>query len=407
MASVEESEFLTRLETARKEVREKFSQIYKLLREREDALLLYMQEIEDSYKQQKVTDSEQRSELLVTKRQTQDSLKGNANKEILQSMLASLDDRLAELEDREHLRMIELNWDREGEICGLLQDLRVIRLFEEIDYKRKVSPVLVACQNIKNNTSPGVFNWPTVIAIHPITNNLYIIDSLNYRIQVFDESCDFLFSFSKDMSHPVGICFCNNQVYVTQYASNTCNVYTSEGEYTGSFGERGKKELEFNGPARLCFSEYNNLMYICERNNHRVQVLNLDLSFNSFIVDLWEPTDVSVTSNEVYILDNRNPCLHVFNSKHQLIWELISFGGKRSQINISYHFCVDDDSNILLTDSIACCVVVFNKKGELIHKFGRKGMDAGEFSDPRGIVIDSKQRVIVVSQNTKQCIQFF
>ena len=407
MASAEESEFLTRLEIARKEVREKFSRIYKLLSEREDALLLHMQEIEDSFKQQNVTDLEQRRELLITKKQTQDSLKGNANREILQSMLSSLDGSLAELEDREHLRIIDLNWGREGELDSLLQDLRVIKLFEDEYYKKKVSPVLVACRNAKNNKSPGVFNWPTVIAIHPMTNNLYIIDSLNYRIQVFNESCEFLFSFSQDMSHPVGICFCNNQVYVTQFTSNTCNVYTTEGEYTGNFGKKGNGELEFSGPARLCFSEYQSLMYICERNNNRVQVLNQDLSFNSFIVNLCEPADVSVTRKKVYVLDNHSPCLHVFNSEHQLIWELISFGGKGCQVKTSYHFCIDDNSNILFTDTTACCVVVFNKKGELIHKFGRKGMGTGEFTDPRGIVIDSKQRVIVVSQNTKHCIQFF
>ena len=406
MASAEESEFLARLETARREVREKFSQIYKLLREREDALLSYMQEVEDSYKQQKLPDSEQRRELLVTKKQTQDSLKGNANREILQSVLSSLDRRLTELEEREHLRIIDLNWGREGELYRLLKDVRVIKLFEEIDYTKKVSPVLVACQNIKNDKSPGVFNWPTVIAIHPITYNLYVIDSRNYRIQVFNESCDFLFSFSQDMIHPVGICFCNNQVYVTQYASNTCNVYTSAGDYTRSFGRKGVKELEFNGPARLCFSESWSLMYICERNNNRVQVLNSDLSFNSFIAGLSEPTDINVTSSEVYILDNNNPCLHVYNSKHQLVWELISFG-KGCQVISSFHFCVDNNSNILFTDTTACCVVVFNKKGELIHRFGRKGMCTGEFVDPRGIVIDSKQRVIVVSQNTKHCVQFF
>eukprot|EP00800_Vazella_pourtalesii_P009846 TRINITY_DN2472_c0_g1_i1.p1 TRINITY_DN2472_c0_g1~~TRINITY_DN2472_c0_g1_i1.p1 ORF type:complete len:273 (+),score=44.67 TRINITY_DN2472_c0_g1_i1:48-821(+) len=242
MASAEESEFLARLETARREVREKFSQIYKLLREREDALLSYMQEVEDSYKQQKLPDSEQRRELLVTKKQTQDSLKGNANREILQSVLSSLDRRLTELEEREHLRIIDLNWGREGELYRLLKDVRVIKLFEEIDYTKK------------------------------------------------------------DMIHPVGICFCNNQVYVTQYASNTCNVYTSAGDYTRSFGRKGVKELEFNGPARLCFSESWSLMYICERNNNRVQVLNSDLSFNSFIAGLSEPTDINITIQTFYSL---------------------------------------------------------------------------------------------------------
>ena len=40
---------------------------------------------------------------------------------------------------------------------------------------------------------------------------------------------------------------------------------------------RGRKEGEFNDPRGVTL--YNNQVYVCDRNNHRIQVFDLDLNF--------------------------------------------------------------------------------------------------------------------------------
>ena len=271
----------------------------------------------------------------------------------------------------------------------------------------KSKPVLVACkckESISQQT--GKFKNPTALAISP-QSHLYVIDAVNNRIQVFDSSCKFMFVISENMNYPAGICFDNNnKVYVTQFSSDTLTVYLGM-RCISCVGSEGDGELEFRRPLGICYSTYSNAFYICERDNDRVQVLNYDLSFNSFIHGLTKPVDIAVSGGELFILDRQSPCFHIFNLERQLIREVISLGEVGCNVRKPVHFCLDPLSNILLTDFVTCEVMVFTKGGELIHKFGRKGTSPGCFIEPRGIALDSEGRIIVASQNPNHCIQFF
>ncbi|KAI6656612.1 PEP-CTERM domain protein [Oopsacas minuta] len=386
----------------------RFYRARRLLQEREEVLLFQLDEIKDSYKQQLVR-NEQRRELLATRENLQSFLKGNQNQETLLAMLAPLEDKLREMEGGiEELQVIKLNWSREGELESLLKDIGTFKLSKAIDrdYTRKGIPVLTACKYRLKTTQFGEFNWPTVIAIQPKTDNLYIADTFNHRVQVFNKSCEFVMSFSTLMDHPIGICFHGSKILVTQFVGNIVNMYTTDGELVMSIGSRGEKELEFEHPLRICISECTTKIYICDYGNDRVQVLNSDFTFNSFMFRT-KPRDVKARGDQIYILNENNPCLHVYNYEHQLIRDLISFGNETSQIYSSDHFCIDHNSNILISDRKNCCVVVFNKIGNIIHKFGRRGSKPGDLIDPRGIVIDREGRIIVASLNPDNCIQFF
>ena len=72
-----------------------------------------------------------------------------------------------------------------------------------------------------------------------------------------------------------------------------------------------------------------------------------------------------------------------------------------------YRFCLDAEQNIIITDSKAHCVTIFTSKGELIHKFGRRGTRRGELFIPAGIAVDSENRIIVASHNPNFCLQIF
>ena len=60
-----------------------------------------------------------------------------------------------------------------------------------------------------------------------------------------------------------------------------------------------------------------------------------------------------------------------------------------------------------MTDSATNFVLIFSNRGELIHKFGKKGGDRGEFLEAKGIALDSEDRIIVASEDPNHCIQLF
>ena len=400
--------FLSQVERVRVELRERVARAHQALQERETALLSELQQLEDTYRGEGV--DKQIDQLRITKEQTIATLTDNKNKEFLEQSVSLLDARMRELEAnletaRDRMIRVELEWD--GKLEGMLSGTGSIRVRGEPVYKGKDNPVMVAGKH-RNNTSstPGEFCHPKSIAIDSETNNIYVCDGGNNRVQVFNESLEFLFYLSNEMNSPHGICINLNRVYVTQYYANSLNVYSTEGKYIESVGRRGNKDLEFIYPKGVAVSTVNNLIYICDYLNNRIQCLNLDLTFNSFIPNINFPRDIKLAPQDIVVLTAGSPCIQFYDYSHQLIREIITQGEGNQVINPLY-FCLDRELNILMTDFLANSVMIFSNRGELLYKLGRSGEKRGDFINPTGIATDREDRVLVVSRNPEHCIQIF
>ena len=406
---VGKNSFLSQVERVRVELRERVARAHQVLQERETALLSELQQLEDTYRGERV--DKQIDQLRITKEQTIATLTDNENKEFLEQSVAQLDARMRELAAnletaRDRMRRVELEWDANLE--GILSRTGLIRVRGELDYREKGNPVMVAGKHRKETSStPGEFCCPSSIAIDSKTNNIYICDGGNNRVQVFSESLEFLFTFSDKMNSPNGICINLNRVYVTQYnIANSLTVYSTEGKYIGSVGKEGNKELEFNYPTGVAVSTVTNLIYICELVNNRIQCLNLNLTFNSLIPKVTYPRDIKLAPEDIVVLTDGNPCIRFYDYSHQLIREIITQGEGNQVIN-PWYFCLDREFNILMTDLSADDIMIFSNRGELLHKFGKRGEGRGDFISPSGIATDREGRIIVVSENTEHCIQMF
>lgn len=96
-------------------------------------------------------------------------------------------------------------------------------------------------------------------------------------------------------------------------------VHKSSPEGTCSIGGLGKGVARFDIPNGLRISQYDEL-YVCDSNNHRVQIFDLDLNFKRMFgsqgsgkSQLSAPTDVDFDScGNVYIVDSWNNRIQVF-----------------------------------------------------------------------------------------------
>ena len=297
---------------------------------------------------------------------------------------------------------------------GLEQKLSVagqIRLIskEEMkrDYRMRRAPIAVFGNHyLSQDYSPEVFHYPNHIAIHPETSDIYICDGGNNRVQVFNESFEFVFQFREIMNMPVGICVEINKIYVTQFRYNCLNVYSIRGNYLKSVGRYGENPLEFDGPRGLDVSSDKARIYVAENNNNRIQCLNLALKFISFIDDIDRPEDVKLTPHEVVVLSSGSPCVSLYSYSHQLIRKMIPWG-EGNPIGHPAALILDESLNILIADGPSHCVCVFSFDGALIHRFGNRGEERGEFIVPTGLTIDDEGSIIVASHNREHCLQVF
>ena len=408
---VGEESFLSHVERVRSEIHTKFIRAHELLQAREADLLAELQRLVDEYTGDELV--LQIKELTVSKDALKIALTKNTNKEILDQSLGPINTLIKQLltklqTAKDTYKSVSLEWDVElQKKLSVAGEIRLNGVKEGIrDYKEIGDLVAIFGKHSKKGSSPGVFCYPNGIAINPVNNSIYICDFGDNRVQIFNESFEFVFQFSEKMNSPVGICIKQNKVYVTQWSSHCLNVYSTEGKYLDSVGVKGKKELEFEQPRGLDISTEKYRIYIAEQEIDRIQCLNLNLTFNSFIDSIYGAKDVKLTSNEIVVLSARNPCVSLYTYSHQLIREMIP-SGEGNPVVTPFSFILDEAANILITDFENNCVSVFSFGGDLIHRFGRKGKKRGEFIEPMGIAIDFQKRIIVGSQNPNHCLQIF
>ena len=113
--------------------------------------------------------------------------------------------------------------------------------------------------------------------------------------------------FSEKMDGPSGICISQNNVFVSQFDSHRINMYELEGKLIKSVGSEGNGKAQFKNPLGLDVSDRTNNIYVCDCDNHRIQILTEELKYHSMLgIDLLRcPLDV----NKAYIFTNYQNCI--------------------------------------------------------------------------------------------------
>ena len=169
-------------------------------------------------------------------------------------------------------------------------------------------------------------------------------------------------------------------------------------------GKEGKNSLEFNEPLGIAIHPLNKRVYIAERNNHRVQILNPDLTFFSSFGSNgndngqfhW-PWDVAFDSTgNVYVADFDNHCIQVFTAEGQFLRKFGKKGSGNGELNGPTSISIDgDDVAVYVTEFRNHRVSIFTLKGTFLTSFGSKGNGPGQFNEPRGITVDNDGVVYV------------
>ena len=211
-------------------------------------------------------------------------------------------------------------------------------------------------------------------------HRLSIFDIRGQKIRTFGSHGD-----SPDqMKYPAGITTDDTDtIYVS--SQHKLQKFTSRGELIKCIGRRGSKEGEFGDPRGITL--YDNLVYVCDNDNHRIQVFDLDLNFVRSIGSLGKgrgefhaPFDVKFdTAGNMYVAEESNGRVQVMDTSGQFIRVFgqegeIKLGGP-SGLHIA-------DKYVYVSDFNGDCIVVYETSGQFVTSFGRPGRKEGEFRSP-------------------------
>ena len=190
-----------------------------------------------------------------------------------------------------------------------------------------------------------------------------------------------------DSARGIAVDKANNIMYIASAGTNKIVKATLDGKFITSVGESGSGELQFNFPMGLHFGK-DELLYIADKRNKRVQVLRSDLSFVRSIM-------VKCQSNAYSVSTDSTGNIHV-GTNVGIIEIFSSVGHYIGQYSSGIVQCVGDIAFMRNGD----CVVsndISDTKGNgilvfhgitktILHSFGNNRYPLGVFIDQAGYI---------------------
>ena len=254
------------------------------------------------------------------------------------------------------------------------------------------------------------------------------------------------------------------EVIVAEYSSNRISIFNPSGDKLRTFGSWGTKRGQFNQPCAVAVDDDGNILvgeignfriqkftssgrfvaartldtklglskpiepigvainpnnkklYVADKNNHRIRVLNPDLynyyssTFGSQGSDNGQfqaPWDLACDSiGNVYVADSENNCIQVFTSEGRFLRKFGEKGTGNGELNFPSSISIDGDNVVYVTEYNNHRISVFTCEGKFLTSFGTEGSEPGQFKSPHGITVD-KNGVVYVSDTSNDRIQVF
>ena len=401
-----EDNYELELSRVREKIKTKFVELIDCLKARENELLMELDNILTSYlsyrsELEKV--NEKKIALETTKSILQNQLQTSPIKSVHEDFIARLNTELESIETPMEPKIVNFECDSNKMLAELNNLGKLVEIVRSgIDYKSKKQPLVSVCEKGKGMEQ---LNLPRDVAVENEAGNIYIADQYNNCVKVFDSTGNYLFKFGDNedegkMDSPLSVAICGDTILISLL--NHCILnYQLNGKFISKIGKYGNRELEFSCPTGLTIDESNGNIYVSDFHNNRIQILSPDFGFISqFGKDtLKSPMNVKLSKEYVFVLDESNPCLHLFNYNHILQKSVIS-RGKGMQVIDPWNFFIDQTDNILISDCGSNSIHVFSKEFQLIHKISVS-------LNPMGFTVDKRGRVIVVCQAINNCLQIF
>ena len=259
----------------------------------------------------------------------------------------------------------------------------------------------------KEGRAPSELNWPSGVAIHEETHQIFVASRFNDRVEIFSETGEFLHQLGVgQLSKPWGIAIHGDSVYVSCWEDNTISKFSlTELCRVRRMGGEGSNNGQFKYPLQLTTDPIGRV-FISDHGNNRICVHDPDLNHLRNIThpSMSLPCDVKVSHDRLYVLcPSNNPCLHVLTLDE---YELITCG-EGIDVLYPWFFCLDPLNNFVLSARSSHSIRVFSPEGNLLHTIGRKGHQQGMFYKPGGVAVTPNGRLVCVSRNRNYGLQIF
>jgi sugar lactone lactonase YvrE len=262
---------------------------------------------------------------------------------------------------------------------------------------------------------PNPLNGPSDLAIGP-SGELYVVDTLNGRVQVFDSFGVFVrmwgsagdgigqFNFvgGGDGFGAIDVDQQGN-VFVTDWVNRRVQRFDQDGRFITSWGAVDAAGTQFFSIASGLAVDRDGNVYVSDYERQKVFKFNRE---GTLLISWGErgagegqlnsPFYVFVASDDsVYVADLGNNRIQRFDSQGQFLSILGTSGNGDGQFSSPSDIALDAQGNRYVSDWDNHRIQVFDQSGRFLYKWGSFGSGDYEFNEPRAVVVDTEGRIYV------------
>ena len=243
-------------------------------------------------------------------------------------------------------------------------------------------------------------NSPEGVAIDA-GGKVFVADSRNHRIKqlssttVYDRREERVGTASEQFNSPEGVTIGADS---PDQSSTTVYDWCEE-----SVGTCGSGRLQFQLPVSVTVHPQTNKVYVADCYNHRIQVLNSDLTYSSSFGregsnngEFNCPYDLATDSDgNVYVADSLNHRIQVFTADGVYLRQFGKEGEGEGELKEPVSIAISSHNVVYVGELGNNRVSIFSTDGEFIKSFGRPGEGDVQFDGPYGLAVDKKGSVYV------------
>lgn len=211
---------------------------------------------------------------------------------------------------------------------------------------------------------------------------IFVSDSQSDKVIAFDKDGKIIKYLSADtpFKQPAGIAADskNRRLYVVDTHNHHINVFNLDDlNFITTISKRGREEGELNFPSHITVDDNGNI-YVVDTMNGRVQIFDMDGRFLRAFGQFGDspgmfarPKGIGVDSEgHIYVVDSAFNNVQIFNDEGQILMAFASYGNDRGQMILPAGLAIDKDDYIYVVDS-------WNRRVEKFEYLGEKAKARG------------------------------
>ncbi len=262
------------------------------------------------------------------------------------------------------------------------------------------------------------FKNPRAIAIDSI-DNIYVVDSGNSEIKIFDSTGKLLLSWGSfgsgngQFQNPSGILVDQKYVYISDTGNARIEKFDKNGNFVLTWGTYGEVPGMFHTPTSIA-EDRNGNIFVLDSGTNKIQIFDLNGKYkdelhlaltyggnftaaNSIVFD---------SQNNFYVVTSDTNRILKYNNNVDIINYFGSTGTEEGRFNNPNSVAIDSNGYTYVADTNNYRIQKFDSDGTFLVSWGSFGTSLGQFANPVGLAIDSKNNVYVIDKANNDVQKF-